>query len=121
MQKDPSIKYVISSEQPLSAGVSQAVSAAGLSGIQYAGTSGEQTEEAQVKAGQLSAVTPTALNFATWLVVDAALRVAAGTPQPPATALNTMLITKSSAITPSDTFAYPSDWQAQFKKLWKVG
>jgi hypothetical protein len=86
-----------------------------------AGTSAEQAEESQVKSGALSAVTPTALNFATWLVVDAALRFSEGAPQPAATPLNTMLITKSSPITPSDTFAYPADWQEQFKKLWKVG
>jgi ribose transport system substrate-binding protein len=121
LQQHPDIKYVISAEQPLSAGLSQAISAAGLSGIKLAGTSAEQAEESQVKSGVLSAVTPTALNFATWLVVDAALRFSEGAPQPAATPLNTMLITQSSPITPSDTFAYPADWQEQFKTLWKVG
>jgi ribose transport system substrate-binding protein len=121
LQRNPDIKYVISAEQPLSAGVSQAISADGLSDIKLAGTSGEQTEESQVKSGVLSAVTPTALNFATWLVVDAALRFSEGAPQPTGTPLPTVLITKSSSITPSDTFAYPADWQEQFKTLWKVG
>ena len=121
LQRNTSIKYVVSAEQALADSLPQAVSAAGISGVKFAGASAEKTEEATVQSGQLSAVTPTSLNLSAWYVVDAAIRHAEGMPQVTNVPLNQMLYTKGTSVQPSDSFNEPANWQAQIKKLWKVG
>ncbi|MGC4936113.1 sugar ABC transporter substrate-binding protein [Gordonia sp. DT30] len=120
LQQDPSIKYVISHNQAIAAGTPEALKAAGLTDVKLAGGSAQKSEEAAVNSGQLAAVTPTSLNFTTWLVLDAALRFSLGMEQPKDVQVNKMLITKAQNITPSDSFDYPADWKEQFKTLWKV-
>ncbi|MGC4936124.1 sugar ABC transporter substrate-binding protein [Gordonia sp. DT30] len=120
LQQDPAIKYVISHNQVSTAGTPEALKAAGLTDVKLAGGSAQKAEEAAVNSGQLAAVTPTSLNFTTWLVVDAALRFSLGMEQPKDVQINKMLITKASNVTPSDSFDYPADWEEQFKTLWKV-
>jgi ribose transport system substrate-binding protein len=120
LQRNPSIKYVISAVQPESATVPAALESAGITGIKLIGAAGGKQEIAGVNSGQLAMVTPTAINYGSWSVVDAALRYAEGAPAVSEVA-PLMVITASSHVPASDTFAYPNDWEQQFEKLWLVG
>jgi ribose transport system substrate-binding protein len=121
LQRHPNAKYVISSNISNSSGLSEALKAAGLTGVRLAGGSAESAAIANVNSGEIAAVTPTSLNFAVWYVADSAFRVAEGMTQLDSRSLPTMLITKDSNVTPTESFNYPADWQDQFKKLWNVG
>lgn len=119
LQRDPSINYVISSEQALNTPLAAALKAAGITGVKIAGANVEAADEALIASGTESAGIPTELNLVSWLMVDAALRASEGMPAI-AEDVTPTLITPSSHITATDTFAYPADWQSQFKSLWKV-
>jgi ribose transport system substrate-binding protein len=120
LQRDPTIKYVITSDQPLNGALPAALSSVGLSGIKQGGSSLGQSDINQIDQGQVTAGTPAAFNYQAWLAVDAALRFSEGVPVPGNT-LPMMLITKSSGVAASDSFNYPPNYQALFEKLWKVG
>ena len=121
VQKDPSIKYVISIDQALNAALPNTLKAENISGMKVAGTSLEASDELAIQQGSVAAGTPDSSNFVGWSIVDAALRLVEGMSQPTENTINVMLITKSSNIPPSNSFNYPANWQEQFKKLWKIG
>jgi ribose transport system substrate-binding protein len=120
IQRDSSVRYVISSDQALTTPLTSALKAAGISGIKVAGSNIEASDENLIKSGQEPVGIPTELNMVAWMIVDAALRHAEGMTIPSET-IRWTLLTSSSAITPSNIFAYPPNWQQQFKTLWKVG
>jgi len=120
LQQNPSIRYVIAQNVALVNGITAALKSAGISDIKVAGGSAQETEINAAISGEYGAVTPTALNYAVWLSLDAALRNAEDSPIPGDARLNTMVITPESELEPSDSFDYPADWQDQFKQLWQV-
>ena len=120
LQRDRSIKYVLSAESALTTPLSGQLKAVGIKGIKIAGYSVEAADETLIKSGDEGAGVPNASNIVNYLTVDAALRIAEGAPLP-IVHTNYTLLTKSLDFKPNDEFSYPADWREQFKKLWKVG
>lgn len=127
LKRNPKIKYVIGPDGSFLGGLSSALAPAGLSGkVKIAGTGGNTSNEAGVLAGKESAWEGIPAVYAGWMMVDAALRHAEGSPISPAEngILPRQLLTKASMtagnIKPSDAYEYPADYPDQLKKLWKV-
>jgi len=120
LQRDPTIKYVISSDQALNEALPAALSAVGLSDVKIGGSSLGKSDIDQVDLGQVTAGTPAAFNYQSWLAVDVALRFSEGVPANSET-IPEMLITKASNVPASDSFNYPPNYQSLFEKLWGVG
>ncbi|CAI7979670.1 Sugar ABC transporter substrate-binding protein [Frankia sp. Hr75.2] len=124
LQKDPSIQYVVTANGPFIAGLTSALSAAGLSGkIKIAGEGASAEDLANVKTGQEHAWTPTALNYSAWIMLDMVLRHMQGMQFDPDGdgGLPQQLLTKDVSFTPSDSYDKPADYAEQLKKLWHVG
>lgn len=124
LQKDPSIKYVITCDGPFIDGLPSALAAAGLAGkIKVAGQSGDVENLTDVKAGTEAAFTGLALHYSGWLMVDAALRHLEGIAFDPNGdgGLPKQLLTTSVSFTASTSYDEPSNYPEQFKKLWLVG
>ena len=66
VQKDPSIKYVVTVNGPFVTGLRSALDAAGLNDVQIAGESGDTTNLTNVKAGKESAFTALALHYGSY-------------------------------------------------------
>lgn len=117
--RDPGVQYVINSEGALFTPLSAALSSAGVTGIKIAGASIESADRQLINSGKEAAGIPQQVNYAAWAMVDAALRVSE---HMPATSENFQwtVITTAQKLPVADTWDYPSDWQNQYKQLWKV-
>ena len=120
-QRNRNSKYLVSGEIALNQGIATALTSAGISGVKISGYSADAAEETLVKSGAYQMIIPNGSNIFNWLMVDAALRKDQGLPPVSAKEVNNYIYTKDSPLAPDDTFAGPSDWQEQFKKLWLVG
>ena len=120
VQRDRSIKYVITDEQALNTPLAGALKAAGITGIKIGGPEIEAADETLIKSGNEAVGIPDALNIVGWMFIDAALRVSEHMPAV-SEDITPTLLTPSNPFTPSDSFNYPSDWQQRFKQLWHVG
>jgi ribose transport system substrate-binding protein len=123
LRRDPSLTYLMSSDAAFLDTLPAALSAAGLSGkIKIAGSQGDSTGEHYLASGQMDAFTGLADNIEAWVAVDVAARYSEGMalPDPGDGGLPTQLILKSSDLPPANSYDYPTDYAAQFEKLWHV-
>jgi ribose transport system substrate-binding protein len=121
LRSNPSYKYLIFDFSQFADGITSALSAAGLSGIKIAGEDADSSSFAALRAGTEQAWTVQNLPQQAWAGVDMLLRTLEGMPMDPgSTILPTELITKSTVGNLTDLWSVPSDWQQQFKTLWKV-
>ena len=123
VQKDPSIKYVVTVNGPFVTGLRSALDAAGLNDVQIAGESGDVTNLTNVKAGKESAFTALALHYGSYSMIDMVLRHLQGLDFDPDGngGLPTQLLTKDVDFEIANSFDKPTDFADQFKKLWLVG
>jgi ribose transport system substrate-binding protein len=122
VQKDPSIKYVVTVNGPFVTGLRSALDAAGLSDVKIAGESGDVTNLTNVKAGKESAFTALALHYGAWAMVDMVLRHMQGIDFDPDGdgGLPKQLLTKDVDFEIANSYDKPADYADQFKKLWLV-
>jgi len=121
LQRDPSIKYVISTDGVFISGLASAAKAAGISGLQIGSTIGGITNEQDILAGSESATLPWPGVVEGWDIIDAAARVSEGMSVPDGdgnTAIQ--LLVKGNFTTPQESLLAPADYPAQFEKLWLV-
>ena len=122
VQKDPSIKYVISSELPYISGIQGQLAAAGLQGVKIAGDSADVQGLQLLKQGIYSATTGASLRYAGWLMVDQALRYLQRMPLPPdGGGLPKQLLTPTTQFSVSVDYDKPTNFPEQFMRLWHVG
>ena len=121
LQRDPSIKYVISTDGVFISGLASAAKAAGISGLQIGSTIGGITNEQDILAGSESATLPWPGVIEGWDIIDAAARVSEGMSVPDGdgnTAIQ--LLVKGNFTTPQESLLAPADYPAEFEKLWLV-
>jgi ribose transport system substrate-binding protein len=121
LQRDPSIKYVISTDGVFISGLASAAKAAGISGLQIGSTIGGITNEQDILAGSESATLPWPGVVEGWDIIDAAARVSEGMSVPDGdgnTAIQ--LLVKGNFTTPQESLLAPADYPAEFEKLWLV-
>ena len=122
LQRDPSIKYLISVDGDFNATLPSSLQAAGLAGkVKIAGAWGTAATAALTKAGKMDAFTGFATEYHGFQAVDAAARKFEGSAVDKAGfGMPQQLLTKQSLQEESDSYNYPKDFRAQFKALWKV-
>ena len=122
IRKDPSIKYVLSSEGAFTAGLPSALTAAGISGVKLAGEAPSLQDMQALQTGTEYAWAPTAFTYEGWLFIDSAARHLEGMPITAGDGgLPNQLMTKANVGTPSATLNAPSNFPALFENLWHVG
>jgi ribose transport system substrate-binding protein len=122
VQRDSSIKYVLTSDGANILPLPSALKTAGLSDVKIAGATPTIDNEAALLSGTESAWAAVSFTIAAWQVVDSAARSVEGMKIPEEDGgLSTQILTKSNVGKPSTDYIAPSNYQAQFEKLWKVG
>jgi ribose transport system substrate-binding protein len=122
LRKAPSTNYVVTVDGAFLTGLTSQLSTAGLSGnFKIVSGSGSAQNQSNVKRGVEAATIGSAFRYSGWLAVDAMLRHLAGMPIPAGDGgIPTQLLTKDTVGTPSDSYDLPSDYAAQFQRLWNV-
>jgi ribose transport system substrate-binding protein len=119
LQRDPSIKYAISTDGVFISGLASAAKAAGVSGLQIGSTIGGITNEQDILAGSESATLPWPGVVEGWVIIDAAARVSEGMSVPDGDGNQPFqLLVKGNFTTPEESLLEPADYPAQFEKLW---
>ena len=121
LQREPSIKYVISTDGVFISGLASAAKAAGITGLQIGSTIGGIVNEQDILAGSESATLPWPGVVEGWVIIDAAARVSEGMTVPDGDNDNPVqLLVKGNFTTPQESLLEPTDYPAQYKKLWLV-
>ena len=121
LQKDPKIKYVVSTDTAfLAAGLPSAMKAAGITGVKIVGGSPDINSLQGIVSGSLAAVSATAEDQYGWTAVDIIARTMTKTDVPAGDGGRVQMITvKDNVGTPSAAgLGYPKDYRDQFKALW---
>lgn len=120
LRSNPSANYLVFDDGPFAAGVSSALSSAGLH-PKIIGEAADQTAIAALKAGTQTAWTGFDPVYSTYQMMDAMLRDAEGTPIPQQqeAVQPTQLLTKQT-VDNITNWSEPKDALAQFKTLWHV-
>jgi len=122
LRENPSIKYVISSYLPFTAGLPAALKAAGLNGITYAGAQPDPSDLQAIQSGgeAMAAIQNNVLIG--WMAVDAIARASAGMTVPPGDggAPSQLLVKSNIKTTNLLAYALPPNYQQEFKALWKL-
>jgi ribose transport system substrate-binding protein len=122
LQRDPSIKYVISCDGPFIDGLPSALQAAGLSGIKIGAKDLDAAEGQNLINGTGAAFTGQALHYEGWAAIDVGLRESENMPVSPTDGgVPQQLLTRATVGTPSNSFDRPSNFPQLFEALWKVG
>lgn len=122
LHRDPSIKYVISTDGVFISGLASAAKAAGISGLQIGSTIGGIVNEQDILSGSESATLPWPGVVEGWVLIDAAARVSEGMTVPDGDSNQPVqLLIKGNFSTPQESLLQPADYPAQFKKLWHAG
>ncbi|WP_183407834.1 sugar ABC transporter substrate-binding protein [Nocardioides marmoriginsengisoli] len=120
LQRDPSIKYVVTDSGGWAVGLPAALDAAGLD-VKIGAQNGNSINLTDLDAGKVNALTGLALRMGSWYMVDAILRHQQGMAMDPEQgSLPTQLMTEDTDNDISDSYDKPADWADQFKKLWQV-
>lgn len=121
LQRDPSIKYVISADGVFISGLASAAKAAGITGLQIGSTIGGIVNEQDILAGSESATLPWPGVVEGWVIIDAAARVSEDMSVPDGDDNQPIqLLVKGNFTTPQESLLQPADYPAQFEKLWLV-
>jgi ribose transport system substrate-binding protein len=122
LHRDPSIRYVISTDGVFISGLASAAKAAGITGLQIGSTIGGIVNEQDILAGSESATLPWPGVVEGWVIIDAAARVSEGMTVPDGDGDQPVqLLVKGNFTTPQESLLQPADYAAQFEKLWHVG
>lgn len=122
LRRDPSIKYVISTDGVFISGLASAAKAAGITGLQIGSTIGGIVNEQDILAGAESATLPWPGVVEGWVIIDAAARVSEKMTVPDGDDNQPVqLLIKGNFTTPQESLLQPTDYPAQFKKLWHAG
>jgi ribose transport system substrate-binding protein len=123
LREHPSTKYVISAYQPFTAGLTNAMKAAGLNDVTYAGAQPDPSDLAAIKSGSSEAMAAIQNNVLLgWMVADSAARALEGMSVPAGDggAPSQLLVKSNINSTSLDGYALPPNYQQEFKTLWKV-
>jgi ribose transport system substrate-binding protein len=123
VKSHPDDNYVMSSYGPFIEGLPAALSSAGLSNkVKVASAYSSAITQAQIQRGEVKATTAGMAATVGWMIVDAALRSSEGM-NVPTQGFPTPLwiLTPDSKFTISNSLDRPTDFTAQYKKLWQVG
>lgn len=121
LKRNPSIKYVISSDGDFIDGLAPALQSAGLSGVKISSTIGGIVNEQDIIAGKESATLPWPGGIEGWVIIDAAARLSEKMSVPDGDSNQPIqLLVKSNVGTPTESLMEPKNYEAQFEKLWKV-
>jgi len=120
LRKDPSIKYLVSTDGAFLVGISTALKAAGLDGIKIVGGSPDINNLTALKSGDQAAWTGAAENQSGWVALDIIGRTVLKMPVAPVDGGRvTQVFTQDNVGVPSATgMSEPADYQAQYLKLW---
>jgi ribose transport system substrate-binding protein len=120
LKRDPSIEYLLPSALDFFDSLPSALAAANIK-VKVAGGASARTP-ALIKSGDYAAASTHPLEQMGWVMVDAAFRFAMGLPIPAEDngPLPTWLLTASGDFPTDELLEYPTDYQSQFKTLWKV-
>jgi ribose transport system substrate-binding protein len=123
LQPHRSIDYLVSSNGSFLVGISSALEAAGLSHVKVVGGAPNYANLTELKAGRSTAWTGQAQDQLGWVALDIVGRKVLAMEIPPADGgAVTQILTKENLGTPSETgLGVPTDYQAQFSKLWGLG
>ena len=120
LQKNPSIKYVVDTYGEALTGFQAAMSAAGLSGIKFAGINPSDDQMTGLTTGEFQGWLSNVSFGIGWTFTDIALRFSEGMQIPAEDGgIPVVLFTKNNIGTPSPTSSnLPTDAAAQYTKLW---
>jgi len=123
LQRNPSIRYVVSADGAFIEGLQSSLAAAGLSKVRVLANWGTVATEADLKTGPFVALTGQNIEYEGALLIDVALRHSEGMPitTPNDGGLPFQILTKTTLVAPAVSYNYPSDSLQQLEKLWKVG
>jgi ribose transport system substrate-binding protein len=122
LQRDPSIDYAVTVYGPFFDGLPAALSAAGISSrVKLAGQGGDVINLTSIKSGKNDgAYTANPFVIAGWSMVDRAARHLEGMAIDQGATLPTQLLATGQDFPLTSQYLYPSDYAAQFEKLWQV-
>ena len=121
VQRDSSVNYVLSADGAFITGLSSSLSNIGRSSVKIAGGDPDISDEQNLLAGTESAWVGQAYQELGWQVMDAVLRHMEGMTIPTADGgWPLQLIVKANVGTPNNSLQAPTNYQAQFEKLWGV-
>ncbi len=121
LQKDPSIKYVITTNGGFIDGLTAAMDAAGIEGVKIAGGSATLNNLAALDADTEHAWAGEAIHMDGWIAIDIAARQLLGMPIEDSGGGRTQqLFIKGNVGTPSVSLDKPDDFREKFMKLWGV-
>ncbi len=121
LQKDPSIKYLITTDGAFIDGLSAALDAAGMKDIKIAGGSASINNLAALDTGTENAWAGEAIHMDGWIAIDIAARAMLGMTIPDSGGRRTQqLFTKGNVGTPTLSLDKPDNFRDEFKKLWGV-
>lgn len=119
LQKDPSITYLVATDGAFLSGLPAAMAAAGITTVKIAGGAADISNSQALVAGTEAAWTLEPTDQFGWVAVDIAARTLLGMPVEQDKILRPQLLaTKDNVGTPANFLAAPTDYQAQYKKLW---
>jgi ribose transport system substrate-binding protein len=122
LQRDPSLKYVVSVNGAFVVGLPSALSAAGISGERILGLAGTTENQADILQGSESAWTGQPLQVTGWAVMDAVLRHIENMAIPVDDGgMPAELYVKGDFTTPTQDLNEPGNYQQLFEALWHVG
>lgn len=123
VKADPSIKYVLCSDDIFIAGLSSALKAAGLSDVKIAGGQPEPSDLQGIQNGTEAAAALISNPILGWMVDDSLARLSESMSVPPGDSGAPQQLLVKDNVTSTDLNAYitPTDYPSQFKKLWQAG
>lgn len=121
LQSNPDVEYVYLSFGDLYSGLDSALEGAGLSGkVKVLTATLNPSQSALVASGEIAAGVPNPQRYASWVAVDAMLRLDQGMSidQDEHTLLPVPIFTKDTVPSPPGEWAGPEGYEAQFAALW---
>jgi ribose transport system substrate-binding protein len=123
LQSNPKVEYVFLSFGDLYSGLDSALEGAGLHGkVKVLTATLNPSQSALVASGQIAAGVPNPQRYASWVAVDAMLRLDQGMSidQDEHTLLPVPIFTKDTVPSPPGEWAGPEGYGAQFAALWSL-
>jgi ribose transport system substrate-binding protein len=123
VKRTPGISYIVSVNATFVTQLPPALAAAGLAGkFKIIGGPSQAADQQAVLNGTVLAAVNSPYTLGGWQDVDMAIRKVMNMPIPQGDhVVPTVLLTKADIGTPENSYDIPSDYAAQFKKLWLVG
>jgi ribose transport system substrate-binding protein len=121
LQKDPSLKYLVTEQGGTDQGLPAALSGAGLSDIQIAGAYASSTAIGYLRDGTAAGFVYEPRRATGWMAVDIAALYSLGIKPATAGLIPIQFLTKDTVTATSAADELPSNYQAEYKALWHVG